>query len=178
MHHGLGVAIPLHRVQMKPRAEPRRLVALRPRQRGQHLSPRGDHRAPHAQRRRRARHADEKQRLCFLVEEAGEPGSIAIEELVSTAWPGLALHRDPGPAEVVQIAIDRPHRDAQLAGQGLGVDPAAHLQRHHDREQPGGAHASTLPETRRARADASSYSGTTWAMGTQMVSPEEPTSSS
>jgi hypothetical protein len=97
-----------------------------------------------AELRRRAGQARDEQGLGLVLGKARELGSKAVEQLEAAARSAVGVDWDARGAELLDVAIDRAHRDLEGLGQRLGGQPAAGLQHQQDREQAARAHDATL----------------------------------
>ena len=90
-------------------------------------------------------HARKEDRARFVGGEAGQPGPIAIDELIATGWPAVAVQRHASLCQRVDVAVNGAQRDLQLRGQLARRHPAACLEEQQDREQPARPHVPILP---------------------------------
>jgi hypothetical protein len=90
--------------------------------------------------------AGQEKRLGLARLEAVQPRPIAVEQSIAAFRPALAIDRNAGRTQRVDVAIDRAQRDLAGFGQHLRRDPAARLEGGEDGEQPARSHAETLAQ--------------------------------
>jgi hypothetical protein len=146
-HHGqqrylLGRLVPARRVQVEPGLHPPDLLAQAGRQGGQQLElRRGQHRAE-PELGRGPGQPGQRQRLGLGGAQPGQPRTVAVDELVAAAVPGVAVQRDAGLVQGLHVPVDGTDRDLELPGQLRGRHPAPGLEQEQDRDQPAGAHGA------------------------------------
>ncbi len=114
------------------------------RQRGEDLElGAGDDRAE-PQFGRRAGHPRQEERLGFLAGHPGQPRPVAVDQPDAALRPALGIDRDAGRAERLDIAVDRPLGDLELAGELAGRQLAPRLEQQQHRDESGGAHPATI----------------------------------
>ena len=64
----------------------------------------------------------------------------------SAAAAALGIHGNAGGAQLIDVAMDRAHRNFEFGGELARADAAACLQQHQDRKQAAGKHVGTLAE--------------------------------
>ena len=129
---------------MKPRLDLADLLGERGRQRGADLElGRGEHRAE-AELGGGAGQAGQAERLRLVRAEPGQPGAVAVDQLVAAAVPGVAVQRDAGRVQRLDVPVDRADRHLELAGELGRGQAAAGLQQQEDGDQAAGAHVSIL----------------------------------
>ena len=71
-------------------------------------------------------HAGQEQGVRLVEGHPGEPGPVAVEQLVTAAAAAVGVDRHPGRAERLDIAVDGAYRDLELGRQlGGGRRPRA-----------------------------------------------------
>ena len=135
---------PARRVEMESLGDPARPNAQLGRQGGHHLEPRGRNHRPETELRRGTGQPGQEDGLRFVRGEAGQAGSVAVDEADPTVRSAFRVDRDTGLGEGLDVAIDRPDRDLQLLGQLGGRHPAARLQEEQDIDQSTGSHPPTI----------------------------------
>ena len=104
------------------------------------LEPRRGDLCAEAQLLRGTGQAGEEQRVGLVLGQAGQPGAVALDEPVAAGVPGLAVERDAGREQRVDVAVDRADGNLQLGGQLCGREPAPGLEQEQQLDDPGGAH--------------------------------------
>ena len=138
--HLVRLPVPARGVQVEPGLHPPDLLAQAGRQGGQQLElRRGQHRAE-PELGGRARQPGQRQRLGLVGAQPGQPGAVAVHELVAAAVPGVPVQRDAGLVQGLHVPVDGADRDLELTGQLRGRHPAPGLQQEQDRDQAAGAH--------------------------------------
>ena len=98
-------------------------------QRSEHLEARRRNHGPQSQLGRRPRQPREEQGLRLLAGQAGEPRSVAVDQLDAAVGPAFGVDRHAGGAEGVDVTVNRPLGDLELARQDGGSRPTARLQK-------------------------------------------------
>jgi len=133
--------VPAGRVQVEPGLDPPGLLAQPGRERRQQFElGRREHRAQ-AQLGGGPGQAGQEQRLGLIGIQPGQPGAVAVEELVAAAVPGVSVQRDAGLVQRLHVAVHGADRDLELGGELRRGHPAPGLEQEQDRDQPARAHA-------------------------------------
>lgn len=77
--------------------------------------------------------------------QSGEPGPVAVEQLVTATMPGIAVDRDPRTAQRVDVPVHSPDRHAQLLSELLGRQPPPVLQQEDEGHKSGRTHGLIIP---------------------------------
>jgi hypothetical protein len=134
---------------VEPVADPRRPLARGRRDGREQLEPRGRERFREAEVGRRPRQPGEQERLGLAGREPGQPGAVAVEQPEAAPGARVAVDRDAGRAQGVDVPVDRAHRDLERRRQGPGREAPAELEQDEHRQEPVGAHGgATIAEER------------------------------
>jgi len=142
----VGVRVPAGRVQVEAAADPVGVLAQLAREGRAHLELGGGEDRAEAQLGGGAGDAREEECLGLVGGEAGEAGAVAVQEAVAARVARVAVQRDAGRAQRLDIPVDRAHRDLQLLGELGGGHTAAGLEEQEDRDEPRGFHLTRIPD--------------------------------
>ena len=110
------------------------------RQRRQHLQPGSGHHRAQPELRGGARQTRQEERLGLLGGQAGEAGAIAVDEADPAVGSALGVDGHPGFGQGLDVAMDRPDRHLEVAGELRGREAAAGLEQEEQRHEAAGAH--------------------------------------
>ena len=99
------------------------------RKRGQDLQPRGRHHGPEPELRRGSGQPGQEQRLGLVAGQAGQARAVAVDQLDPAMRTAFGIDRHAGRAERVDVAVDGPLADLELACEDGGRHPTACLQK-------------------------------------------------
>lgn len=88
--------------------------------------------------------AGQGQRLRLLRAEPGQPGLVAVKQLIAAAVTGVAVERDAGRVQRLHVPVDSPDRDLEFRGELRGRQPAPGLQEQDDRNETARARTSAF----------------------------------
>ena len=126
---------------MEPGLDLAELVGQRGRQGGADLELSGGQQRAETEFGRGPGQAGQAERLGLVRAETGQPGPVATHQLVAAAVTGVAVQRNAGRVQRLDVPVDGADRHFELGGE-LGRGQAAPgLQEQEDRDQPAGAHA-------------------------------------
>jgi hypothetical protein len=91
--------------------------------------------------------AGQGQRLRLLRAETGQPGLVAVQQLIAATVTGVAVERDAGHVQRLHVPVDGPDRDLEFPGELRGRQPAPGLQEQDDRDETARAHLNIFPLT-------------------------------
>jgi len=121
-------AEPARRVEVEPISRERRAFRQLFWQGRQQLQLGGTQHGAEAELTHRPGHTGCEQRLRLLGGQAGQTGSITLEELAPTVRSGLGVDGHTRRAQRLEVAVDRAHGDLERLGQLRSRHPAACLQ--------------------------------------------------
>ncbi|BBH70652.1 hypothetical protein ACTI_73370 [Actinoplanes sp. OR16] len=140
VRHRVGLPVPAVGVEVEPLPDPHRRLSVRDRQRRHQLEFGGGHLSAQTELGSGLRHAGQEQRLGLIGGHPGQPGPVAVHELVSAGRPRLGVDRHTRRGERLHVAVDGPGGDTELRGQPGGAQPPAALQQQHQGQQPARTH--------------------------------------
>ncbi len=142
----LGGPAPAHRVDEDPPAGEFRAGPLLVGQRRHQLAQRGPDRVPETQSEVGAGRAGQQhqQRTGLLGGQPGDVGAVARHQGDPAERAADRVDRDSRRRQPFHISHDRPHRDAQPAGELSGGQLSARLEQQHDGYQPVRSHGSKI----------------------------------
>jgi hypothetical protein len=82
----------------------------------------------------------EEEGLGLVGGESGEAGAVAVEEAVATGVARVAVERDAGRAQRLDVPVHRADRHLQFVGELGGGHPAAGLEQQKDGDESAGLH--------------------------------------
>jgi hypothetical protein len=133
---------------VEPLAYPICSVRQLTRQRRTQLQLRGGQHRTEAQLGGRTGDAGQEQGAGLVAGHAGQPGAVAVQQLVAAGRAAIGVNRDAGGSQGLHVAVDGAHRDLELVGQFARRHPAPGLQQQQERDETTGAHLGTLTPTR------------------------------
>lgn len=136
----LGVRVPAGRVQVEAAADPVGMRAQLRRQGGADLELGGGQDRTEAEFGGRTGGAGQEEGLGLVGGEAGQAGAVAVEHAVATGVARVAVQRDAGRAQGLDVPVDRADRDLQLLGELGSSHPAPGLEQQQDRDESAGLH--------------------------------------
>ena len=109
-------------------------------QRGEHFELGGRQHGPKSKLRRRTLEPGEEEGLRLILVEAGEPGPVAIDELVAARRSPLRVDRHPRRRQAVEITVHGPQRHLELVGEFARRHPTPRLEEQEDGDQAARLH--------------------------------------
>jgi len=143
--HLVRGGVPAGGIQVEAGLDAADLLGQRRRQGGADLELSGREYRAEAQLGGGAGEAGQGEGLGLIRVQAGEPGPVAVQQLVAAAVTGVAVQRDAGRVQRFDVTVDRADRDLQLLGELARGHPAARLQQQQDGDQTARAHAFHCP---------------------------------
>jgi len=142
--HLVGRRVPAGGVEVKAGLDPPDLVAELGRQGRQQFELRRRQHRAEPQVRRGPGQAGQDQRPGLVGAQAGQPGAVAVEQLVAAAVPGVPVQRDAGLVQRLHVAVDGADRDLELGGELRGGHPPPGLEQEQEGDEPARAHVLIL----------------------------------
>lgn len=137
---GVAVGVPPGSVQVEALLQSGRPVAQRRGERGVQLELQRGHHVAVAQLVGRAGQPGQEQPVGLLGGQPGQSGPPPVDELVAAGVPGLAVERDAGGVQRLDVPVDGAGRDGQPLGELRGGQPPMRLEQQQDGEKSRSPH--------------------------------------
>ena len=142
--HRFGRLEPARHVDEEALAQPGCACSQLGREGGVDLRLGGDQHRPEAEVGGGAGDAGEGEGCGLGTGQPGEPGLVAAHQLDAAAGTALAVDRDTGRAERLDVAVDGAHRHLELGRQLVGGGASAPLQQEQQLDEAAGAHVAIV----------------------------------